>query len=366
MVKGDIPSPELVEDAKAVGLGHLFPEAEPAVPESMPGIAAMPVGQDQAGVQATRVGAMVSPNQRGGIRFAGSPAQRKEAQEKQQALAAIAAMPDGPQKTALQNAAAMGVAPNAAMLQPPQEADFTLSPGQTRFGPDGKRIASIAPAQSGGVGGGANAKTQRMVDALLARPSAWRELTPTAKTEALPELVAAGFDFDAAESGLTPSMRAGVSRLTSSLSMLQELDGALTQQRGITGRAAGKVQQWYARASGEDSEAGLYDAISEALLPALARSSGEVGNLAEKEQVRYARLAPKVSDPVNIRQAKYAAMQFLIDAAEAGKKADELEPFLNYMQFSGTPPTTEGATGGSEKKLTPADIRAKYGKKAAQ
>ena len=135
-------------------------------------------------------------------------------------------------------------------------------------------------------------------------------------------------------SGLTPSMQAGVNRLKSSLSILKELDPSLTSRTGVGGRLAGFAQQWGARVTGEDSSAVVYDAISAALLPALARSSGEVGNLAEQEQIRYERLAPKVSNPINIRVAKYAAIQYIIDAAAKGSSADEMRPFLDYLQFA--------------------------------
>lgn len=144
-------------------------------------------------------------------------------------------------------------------------------------------------------------------------------------------------------------MKAGVTRLATSLGMLETLDTDLTQATGLRGRAAGTAQKWWARLTGEDTPATLYTAISDSLLPALARSSGEVGNLAEREQTRYAKLAPSVSDPKNIRQAKYAAIRYIIDAAVSGASADELSPFLDYLQFMPAPGSDrqQPPTGGA-------------------
>lgn len=134
---------------------------------------------------------------------------------------------------------------------------------------------------------------------------------------------------------MTPAMKSGIARLKSSLSMLQTLDPALTQQQGFEGRWEGTKQRIGNTITGANSRVSLYDGISSALLPALARTSGEVGNLAEQEQTRYQKLAPQVNDPVNVRRAKYQAIQYMIDAAANGKTAVEMLPFLDYMQFAG-------------------------------
>lgn len=131
--------------------------------------------------------------------------------------------------------------------------------------------------------------------------------------------------------------------LDTNLKMLQSLDPVLTQVPGLAGRAEGTGQQWWSRLTGENEPVVVYDAISESMLASLARANREVGNLAQLEQVRYKRLAPKVSDPLNVRQAKYAAIKFIVDRAQAGAGANDLAPFLDYMRFAqtggqGTPP----------------------------
>jgi hypothetical protein len=183
-----------------------------------------------------------------------------------------------------------------------------------------------APAGTGASG------ESPLIPVILDNPALFDRLTPTMKESLIPGLAARGFDFTGAHEA-TPSMRAGITRLTTSLTMLEALDRDLTQRTGIAGRVAGRGQEWWAALTGEDTPATLYKAVSDSLLPALARSSGEVGNLAEREQTRYARLAPRVTDPLNIRQAKYAAIRYIIDAANKGARADELASFLDYTQF---------------------------------
>lgn len=152
--------------------------------------------------------------------------------------------------------------------------------------------------------------------------------------------------LDESEAGAGRNAEAGIQSLKTSMGILQSLDPVLTQERGLAGRVAGRAQQWWARLTGENDPVVVYDAISESMLASLARSSREVGNLAQQEQVRYQRLAPKVSDPVNVRQAKYAAIQYIIDNASSGARADQLSPFLDYMQFAqqGGGPAPAGGT----------------------
>jgi hypothetical protein len=176
-----------------------------------------------------------------------------------------------------------------------------------------------------------------LVQATIDNPILWKTLPAPVKEKLALPLAQRKFDFVAAEAGaaagLTPSMQAGVKRLKSSLEMLQTLDKDLTQETGLAGRMAGSSQRFWAWLTQSDTPASLYQGVADSLLPALARTSGEVGNLAELEQARYQSLAPQVSDAANIRRAKYAAIQYIIDAAEKGKTAEEMSPFLDYMKF---------------------------------
>lgn len=129
---------------------------------------------------------------------------------------------------------------------------------------------------------------------------------------------------------LTPSMRAGVTRLLTNLNQLVALDRSMTQREGLAGVAEGMFNQ----AAGKlklNNEAAVYEAIGDAMLPGLARSSGEVGNLAEREQTRFAKLVPRVTDPVSLRAAKIEAISQLIRFAIEGKSADEMVGILDDL-----------------------------------
>lgn len=135
MVPGDIPSPDMVAQAKEFGMGHLFPEALPTAPESMPGIAAVPLPQGpqpnglppmpdaapEAGIAPTRTGEVVNPaSQQGGFRFVGTPVQRKESDDDKAALAFAQTLPDGsPERQALEFFVKTGKTPPAGMFKTP-------------------------------------------------------------------------------------------------------------------------------------------------------------------------------------------------------------------------------------------------------
>jgi hypothetical protein len=112
MVPGDIPDPEMMATADKVGVsGTMFPK--PA--ESMPGVAAVPLGAVRMGV-AGPADASVRP-------YLGDAKQRQDADEKAAVAKLIAAMPDGPQRQAIEMAVATGVRPTVDMFKPQGGAD---------------------------------------------------------------------------------------------------------------------------------------------------------------------------------------------------------------------------------------------------
>lgn len=90
-------------------------------------------------------------------------------------------------------------AQEARLAQPPPAQPFTLSPGQTRFNPDGTPVARVAPAATaGGTGSGASSA---MVKSILKNPNLFNSLTPTLKEKLIVPLTEAGFDFAQNASG---------------------------------------------------------------------------------------------------------------------------------------------------------------------
>jgi hypothetical protein len=78
--------------------------------------------------------------------------------------------------------------------KPPAPQPFTLGPGQTRFGPDGKPIVAVAPRPAAESGGG-EAVAPGMVKSIMANPNLFNALTPTLKQKLIVPLTEAGFDF---------------------------------------------------------------------------------------------------------------------------------------------------------------------------
>lgn len=107
--------------------------------------------------------------------------------------------------------------------------------------------------------------------------------------------------------------------LRAALSSLKEIDGGLTQQSGVTGILAGAGQSIMGAAN-LDVVPGVYNGLAAAIPIRLAKASGEQGNLALGEQEVWRPIAPKASDPYNIRQAKYAAIEAFVTAVESGKQ----------------------------------------------
>lgn len=126
---------------------------------------------------------------------------------------------------------------------------------------------------------------------------------------------------------LTPSIEAALTNLRGAVTQLADRDAKMTRRSGVSGRVDGAARAFMGRL-GSDEDAEAYAAIGERLIPALARAAGEVGNLAEKEQARYQRLVPRVSDGLNIRREKFKAIAELIEFVESGATADD---FINRM-----------------------------------
>ena len=144
---------------------------------------------------------------------------------------------------------------------------------------------------------------------------------------------------------LTPSIIAAITNLKGAIEQLRTRDPALTQRPGLGGKLEGAVQQGKALL-GLDEVATVYDAIGERMIPALARAAGEVGNLAEREQVRYQKLRPKLTDPENVRLEKFKALDELVDYILAGRGASDLIGRMDAFDRAVRPSTASGSTPG--------------------
>jgi hypothetical protein len=205
----------------------------------------------------------------------------------------------------------------------------------------------ISLRESAGIGGGGlsgltgsgspgnKANIFDVAEVILNQPSAYSGLTPTLKGELIPILAELSDDtFNFSIPSMTPSVAGALSRLDTSLDVMESLDWALTQESGIGGKFEGIMQRLWTT-TGEDANLSLYLGASTSILPALARSAGEVGNLAVQEQTLYNQLAPKITDPINVRRGKYAALRFIIDKTRADFSARTPRPLSEYLMDSG-------------------------------
>ena len=130
----------------------------------------------------------------------------------------------------------------------------------------------------------------------------------------------------------TPSIRGAVSKLGNTVELMAGVDRSMTQKEGLEGKIESGVD-WLRNIARTDHERELFVALSLSLLPSLARMAGEVGNLAEKEQVLYKRLAPGQFDTRSVRMAKYAAITYLVESAKADMLNNTLtdESFNSYL-----------------------------------
>jgi hypothetical protein len=130
-------------------------------------------------------------------------------------------------------------------------------------------------------------------------------------------------------SSSTPSIRGAISKLDNTVELMIGVDRSMTQKEGLPGKIESGVD-WLRNIARADHERELFVALSLSLLPSLARMAGEVGNLAEKEQKLYKRLAPGQFDTRSVRMAKYAAITYLVESA----KADMQNNALNDKSFN--------------------------------
>ena len=154
---------------------------------------------------------------------------------------------------------------------------------------------------------------------------------PTAvRYEITRRLIDLGADRDFfTTSSSTPSIRGAISKLGNTVELMAGVDRSMTQKEGLEGKIESGVD-WLRNIARTDHERELFVALSLSLLPSLARMAGEVGNLAEKEQVLYKRLAPGQFDTRSVRMAKYAAITYLVESA----KADMLNNTLTDKSFN--------------------------------
>jgi hypothetical protein len=152
-----------------------------------------------------------------------------------------------------------------------------------------------------------------------------KNFTPKRRDQVIMSLLNMGVSTDFfMSSSTTPSIRGAISKLDSTVKLMIANDHSMTQESGM----GGKIEAVKGALVGLlrlDPSRELFVGASLSLLPSLARMAGEVGNLAEKEQKLYKRLAPNQLDTLDVRLAKYAAITYLVESARAHMQNRDLD-----------------------------------------
>lgn len=363
---GQAVPPEVAEQARGVGLGYRLEDVR-RMPEQLSPMGGLPV---PAPLDPTRelLGETTETQHRGTWEQLQASAKRRQEQEQQQQVEDyIAAQPEHLQP-ALRSKLLLGtmVQPEAfvspedrqrqAIEAEQRKADLEVKTHGRKKAIDERyrQPTTTTPSPGGGTGeeiGGEGAPMSpadaALVGAIERNPQIWSQIIPTARTKLAAPLDARGFDFGRANK-MTPSLMGAVAGAEGSLELLRAMEPNLTQREGVGGKAAGAVQ-YVSGLLGEDEIAASYDAVGKSLVVQLARRSGDVGNLNEQEQKRAAAMVPQVTDPSNVRRAKYAMIDALITLSKEQAGMSERNEFLTKL--GAVENLATGARGGGGRAL---------------
>ena len=227
----------------------------------------------------------------------------------------------------------------SAKLAPKEDAPFTLSPGQQRFGPDGQPIAAVPatapPAQPFNLSPG---QTRFGPDGkpVASLPAAPKE--PTVRYQSREVLNDAGqpvmANYDATtgryldpQTGQPittpkpiPSAAAGMDALKFKkaapvLASIGELSEKINTLQGVYAKAAGAAAKQAAKVNLDDDVA-EYEALISGFTPMVARSLGHTGVLTQQDVDSVKALFPRPGDSKTLRDRKIARMTTIISGLE--------------------------------------------------
>jgi hypothetical protein len=121
-------------------------------------------------------------------------------------------------------------------VTPPKPEGFTLGEGQVRYGPEGQVVAR-GPAKPPKELTVAEAQRTRLVDAVIANPALWDDLTPTVKGDIAADLNAKGFSGFGRR--LTDAAIKQISETKSAIDSLRDLRVTLQENEQYIGPVAG-------------------------------------------------------------------------------------------------------------------------------
>lgn len=224
--------------------------------------------------------------------------------------------------------------------EPPKggESGFTLSPGQTRFGPDGKPLANVPPVAGSSEGGFTLTPGGRRYDAngnLIAsvpeRPPAsadnkmwvYRDGKPIRISES--EYRPGDLPSNTREQG-RPVTSGDANRLTDFDSSLSDVDvltktlGSEANATGISAQVGAALPNWATNLTGWGVDAKKKQAVIDRVKQVIGKAL-EGGVLRKEDEAKYAKILPTIGDPPPVVKSKLAGLK----AAIAQRKATLLE-----------------------------------------
>lgn len=221
------------------------------------------------------------------------------------------------------------------LVNPPKAPEaVTLSPGQQRFGPDGKLIASVPPTPEGfSLSPG---QTRYGADG---KPIASRPDKPDTPNFQRVEVTGpdgqkafANYDprtgtFSKVSTDLAPppsdaqlGKQQGKNTISNVFSAISELSEKINTGRGTMATLKGKEERAKAQINLNDDVA-EYEALISGFTPIIARAVGHTGVLTQQDVDSVKAMFPKPEDSKTLRDRKIARVQSLLVNTEGGKPA---------------------------------------------
>jgi hypothetical protein len=172
----------------------------------------------------------------------------------------------------------------------------------------------IKEGQGGGDGSGpATASDTELVEAILANPAIYADLTPTIKARLAGTLAKRGFKQFAS----TPGQKAGGPNVGAILSEIETLSTKINTGEGnpMT-NVAGMIRR--GRAAGNmDNDVAQYQALISGMIPMVARAVGHTGVLTQQDVDSVRAMFPRVGDNKALAAKKMATIKSLIGSVGA-------------------------------------------------
>jgi hypothetical protein len=166
------------------------------------------------------------------------------------------------------------------------------------------------PSRASGAGGGVGNSLGSLADAVIANPTLWETLTPTARTKLAPELSKRGFDFER-------SMTAGGTKWMAEAQAA--IDGAEALRQLLekdAGASSGPIKGYAGLLPDTDAMQTLFGARDVKMLQAaLDLQRQRIGKLLEggvlrkEDELKYAKILPTVTDSPQVQAEKMRLVQ---------------------------------------------------------